>query len=58
MKLSKESIEYCKTIRGKNYKGCGNDYDFCNMCRNHIRTKEDINSNTKKINDYVRKRKP
>ena len=57
MKLSKESIEYCKTIRGKNYKGCGNDYEFCKICRsNPMITKESLKQWEEKINNYASKK--
>jgi len=53
-KLSKESIEYCKIIRGKNHKGCGSDYEFCKLCRETTYTAEQLNDITKKINDYAK----
>jgi hypothetical protein len=57
MKLSKESIEYCKSLIIN--KGCGSDYEFCKICRsNPIITKDSLNKWNEKINEYVRKRKP
>lgn len=53
-KLSKESIEYCNSIRGKYYKGCGSDYEFCKLCRENTFTSDQLNDRTKKINDYAK----
>ena len=55
-KLSKESIHYCNLIRGRNYKGCGSDYEFCKLCRENTFTANQLNNRTKKINDYAKKK--
>ena len=53
-KLSKNSIKYCNTIRGKNYKGCGIDYYFCKLCRENTYTAEQLNNKINKINLYTK----
>ncbi len=53
MKLSKESIEYCKELRKKN--GCVSDYKFCEICRsNPIINKDRLNNWVNKINEYAK----
>ena len=55
-KLTKESIDYCNSIRGKNHKGCGTDADFCKLCRSYGNTADQLSQNNKKINDLAKKR--
>ena len=53
-KLTKHSIDYCNSIKGKDHKGCGSDANFCKLCRSYGHTADQFSQNNKKINELVR----
>ena len=54
IEISEEAIKYCNNIRGKNYSGCGSDYDFCKLCRTNASSSDQLNRNRIDINNYIK----